>query len=149
MATAQSDWRTANSIVDDNDQGYYPAACCCARYHTDGTKAFVDCTTQELYNGTGFWYLPSAGEWGYVAARFADINECLTLLQSSYSSGIPLWDSNYSTSLTAYLLSTPCDAEYMLWSGFNLDANSNLHSFDVAAKDFWNCFGLVRAFCQL
>lgn len=62
LATAQSDWRTASSITDSRAEGYSPAACCCWRYHTIGTKQ-------------GDWYLPAAGELGYFIARLKTIDE--------------------------------------------------------------------------
>ena len=33
LATTQSDWKTASTITNSCDSGYYPAACCCWRYH--------------------------------------------------------------------------------------------------------------------
>ena len=37
MATAQTDWKTAEIITRSYSEGFYPAACCCARYKTVGT----------------------------------------------------------------------------------------------------------------
>lgn len=54
LATGQSDWKTSDAIINSGETGYYPAACCCARFKTTGTKAFVDCTNEELREGTGF-----------------------------------------------------------------------------------------------
>ena len=60
-ATYQSDWKTSTKIYDEqNYKGCFPAACCCWRYHTDGTKQ-------------GDWYLPAIGELGYLIARRNDI----------------------------------------------------------------------------
>ena len=46
LATAQSDWKNADTITNFGDVGYYPAACCCWRFHTAGTSQ-------------GQWYLPA------------------------------------------------------------------------------------------
>ena len=38
LATSQSDWKTASTITNSHNAGYYPAACCCWRFHTAGTE---------------------------------------------------------------------------------------------------------------
>lgn len=64
LATAQSDWKTASAITNSYHSGYYPAACCCWRFYTEGTKQ-------------GDWYLPACGEFGYVIARLKKIQSVL------------------------------------------------------------------------
>lgn len=59
-ATAQSNWKTASSITNNSGIGYSPAACCAWRYHTIGTSQ-------------GDWYIPAAGELGYLIVRFETI----------------------------------------------------------------------------
>ena len=71
LATAQSDWKTASTITNKYTPGYSPAACCCWRYHTNGTNQ-------------GDWYLPAMGELGYVMVKYNTIQNTLTLLQNSY-----------------------------------------------------------------
>lgn len=73
LATSQSDWKTASSITNNSGAGYYPAACCCWRYHTDGTQQ-------------GDWYLPACGELGYIMPRFNKINKTITNLINAYGS---------------------------------------------------------------
>ena len=70
-ATAQSDWKTANSILINYDSGYSPAACCCWRYHTDGTQQ-------------GDWYLPACGELGYASVRINKINKSISAIAKVY-----------------------------------------------------------------
>ena len=71
-ATAQSDWRTADTIIYTADSaGYYPAACCCWRFHTPGTEQ-------------GQWYLPAAGELGYVLNRFGTLRNICDILYEKY-----------------------------------------------------------------
>ena len=89
MATAEN-WKTLSSLTNSYDSGYYPAACCCARYHTRGTKAFKDCTDSELKAGTGFWYMPSVGEFGYILPRLYDINDTINKLNAAYGIGVKL-----------------------------------------------------------
>lgn len=77
LATSQSDWKTASTITHSYDDGYYPAACCCWRYHTDGTKQ-------------GDWYLPAMGELGYIMPNFNKINTTISMLINAYSVGVQL-----------------------------------------------------------
>lgn len=71
FATTQSDWKTASSITNSYQDGYYPVSCCCWRYFTDGTKQ-------------GDWYLPSCGEVGYLIPKFKTIKKRLNKIVSMY-----------------------------------------------------------------
>ena len=93
LHTGQSNWKTANKITDSFGLNLFPAACCCARFHTKNTKAFVDCTTEELRNGTGFWYMPAYGELVYILPRKADIESTMKKLESIYK-GKVIFQSN-------------------------------------------------------
>lgn len=75
LATGQSDWKTASSITNNSGSGYSPAACCCWRYHTNGTKQ-------------GDWYLPACGELGYIMPKFNKINQAISTLISAYGSSV-------------------------------------------------------------
>lgn len=55
--------------------GYSPAACCCWRYHTKGTNQ-------------GDWYLPAAGELGYIVVRYQTIKNDLKLIRKHFKSDI-------------------------------------------------------------
>ena len=87
LATAE-DWKTASSITNptpnSDSSGYYPAACCCWRYHTDGTSQ-------------GQWYLPACGEFGYIMPKFNKIQTAINALRSAYgnSVGVQLDNENY------------------------------------------------------
>ena len=78
-------WQTAATI--ENNSGatnVHAPAQCCWRYSTLGT-------TQ------GQWYLPACGELAYLLARYADINEALTRLQTADSTqAIRLWRNDPS-----------------------------------------------------
>lgn len=78
-----SSWKTASNVATAR----YTYACCCARYKTNGTKAFVDCTAEELKQGTGFWYFPAAGEVAYLIVRQKLINDTISKLKSKYGIG--------------------------------------------------------------
>lgn len=75
LATQQPNWKTDDSIIDNYPQGYYAAACCCWRYHTEGTNQ-------------GDWYLPAIGELGYFIARFNKILTTANQLSSYYGNVI-------------------------------------------------------------
>lgn len=77
-----------------NTSGVYPAAQTCASYRPFGTKAFKDCEIEELKKGTNFWYLPAAGELGYIIPRLYDINNVLSKLKNTYGGSVPLSTSN-------------------------------------------------------
>lgn len=106
------DWKTSSSIVNSYYIPYYPAACCCARFHTTGTKAFKDCLDEELRNGTGFWYLPACGELGYIVPRLYDINDIIDKLNKTYGIGVQLniyanyWSSSENSSSSTWLINT-------------------------------------------
>lgn len=70
-ATAQPDWKTDKTLSSKIDAGYYPAACCCWRFHTMGTNQ-------------GDWYLPACGELGYIIPRYDMINDTITTLQTHF-----------------------------------------------------------------
>lgn len=70
-ATKQTDWKTSKTITNNTTNGYLPAACCCWRYHTIGTEQ-------------GDWYLPAAGELGYMIARFKEIQSAFTKIGTIY-----------------------------------------------------------------
>jgi len=82
LATSQPDWKTATTITNSYLSGYYPAACCCWRFHTDGTSQ-------------GDWHLPACGELGYIMPKFNAINASIAALIDAYgnSVGVQLFNS--------------------------------------------------------
>ena len=101
LATGQSDWKTASTITHSTNSGYYPAACCCWRFHTAGTVQ-------------GQWYLPAAGEFGYVVKRISAINETINKIKSIYTTNVitGIYDSYH------YWTSTEESKNYV--NGYNL-----------------------------
>lgn len=98
-ATAQSNWRTASTITNNSGDNYLPAACCCWRYHTEGTQQ-------------GDWYLPAMGELGYIMPPFNRINEAIDNMRNAYGTSVGVevntggwyWSSNESSSYNARYL---------------------------------------------
>ena len=93
-------WQTATTIQNTtNDLHTHPAAQCCWRYHTIGTNQ-------------GDWYLPTAGELGYLAARFktiiSSINKIVNLGFEAIKFSLPI----------NFLTSTEYDTLDMLYFGF-------------------------------
>ena len=96
-----TNWQTALTIVNNtsistNTQPH-TAAQCCWRYHTIGTNQ-------------GDWYLPSAGELGYLVSRWKAINNSIDKLVSSGVEALVLpvndnwWSSKeYSSENAVYL----------------------------------------------
>ena len=112
-ATAQPNWKTAPIIEDDYRSGYSPAACCCWRYHTIGTKQ-------------GDWYLPACGELGYVCNRQIFINNIINKINlCKFDISIQLnskhhWSSSYHSNNIAR--SILFYNGYIIWSNKN-DSN--------------------------
>ena len=113
LATSQSSWKTASSITNDSGSGYYPAACCCWRYHTEGTSQ-------------GDWYLPACGELGYIMPPFNKINEAIGKMRTAYGSsvGVELDTSSGYWSSTEYDSDSTRDVvtrfgEVSIYSKFN------------------------------
>ena len=101
LATAQSDWKTASTITNNRKKGYYSAACCAWRFHTAGTSQ-------------GQWYLPAAGELGYLINRISAINTTINKVLSVYSSVVAVavhnsgghWSSSEYSDDVVYALFT-------------------------------------------
>ena len=91
LATAQSDWKTSSTIINSSANHYFPAACCCWRYRTEGTQY-------------GDWYLPALNELSYIMSSFDLINNATTRMRSLYNNsvGVLLNTSNYYWSSSEY-----------------------------------------------
>lgn len=120
LATSQSSWKTASSISNISGSGYYPAACCCWRYHTEGTQQ-------------GDWYLPACGELGYIIPSFNKIKDAIEKMHTAYGSsvGVKLNASNNYWSSTEYSGVWPRDI-YMGQGSVNVNAkntSTNVRAF--------------------
>lgn len=101
LATAQSDWKTADTITNQRDPGYSPAACCCWRFHPEGTEQ-------------GEWYLPAMGELCYMMARFNKIQSSIQAVRDAgaedfavlLSTSGSYWSSSEYSSARARRVST-------------------------------------------
>lgn len=70
-ATSQANWKTDATITNSSASGYFPMACCCWRFHTEGTNQ-------------GDWHLPSMGELGYLAPRYNKINVAINKINEVF-----------------------------------------------------------------
>ena len=118
LATKQSDWNTASTITNSSDSGYSPAACCCWRFHTDGTKQ-------------GDWYLPALGELGYMVSRLKAINNAISKLSTTYESSyyISIYGNVYHWS------STECfnGAAWVIYSASGELKSASSYNYSVRA----------------
>ena len=116
-ATAE-DWKSVIPIVNSyNDEGIYPAACCCARFKTTGTSSFVDMLNlntegddKEYWRQNKVWYMPACGELGYITPNFIANNAALSNINKLYGSGVAVqlpntnahWSSSEKNSSVAW-----------------------------------------------
>ena len=98
MATAQENWRTAAEITCKADKGYYPAACCCARFKT----AHYD-----------DWGLPTAEDWTIAFEDWDEVQSALKAVAAiAPNLAVPLdeygiyWSTSEYSELNAYNLLT-------------------------------------------
>lgn len=88
-----TDWQTEATIVNNTSSSTntqpHTAAQCCWRYHTVGTNQ-------------GDWYLPSAGELGYLASRWKAIDNSIDKLVSSGVEALVLPVTDFWWSSTEY-----------------------------------------------
>ena len=83
-------WQISTSINNVKDNQYiHPAAQCCWRFHTVGTSQ-------------GDWYLPAAGELGYVLVRKQAIQNSLQVLASKGYT-VSSHNTDYHWSSTQYV----------------------------------------------
>ena len=117
-------WQTASTITNNASSSTntqpHSAAQCCWRYHTVGTQQ-------------GEWYLPAAGELGYLAARWKAIDNSIDKLVSSGVEALVLPVGNRWWSSTEY------SSNYAVDLGFD----SNLARLDYYGK---SSYRYVRAF---
>ena len=94
-ATAQKNWRTDSSITNSDSSStnkYFPAACCCWRFHTLGTKQ-------------GDWYLPAAGELCKDYPNKTTVDASLQALGMTNAHHGDYWSSTSHSSTNAWVVS--------------------------------------------
>ena len=124
------DWKTSHTINNASGVQDFPYIQCCWRYHTDGTNQ-------------GDWYVPSAGEVGYVCAKFAEIqagyakmkelNKTIIDLTDMETAPIIHWVSNYNSDTYGFGFG-PC------MSGLDCGTNE---------KDYYGSDDLSVAVCRV
>ena len=64
-----------------NTGSHYPATSCCDMFYTEGTAQ-------------GEWYLPTAGEWGYITSKWNKFQKSIKMLNKNYGNiAAPLIDN--------------------------------------------------------
>ena len=109
-----SSWKPSSNSED------YPAASCCDMYFTPGTKQ-------------GDWYLPSAGELGYICVRQKTINNIINKLISAGVTNASVIKYNYWSS-----------SEYDTHKSWTLTLIDGSVNSNGGVK---NTSGFTRSFC--
>lgn len=123
-------WKTSPTINNESGVQDFPYIQCCWRYYTDGTNQ-------------GDWYVPSAGEVGYVCAKFAEIQAGYAKMKELKKTFIDLTDME--TAPIAHWVSNYNSDTY----GFAFGANmSGLDCYDDE-KDGDFGFPLSVAVCRV
>ena len=111
---SSTDWQTTATITNSGyTETIHPAAQCCWRYHTIGTQQ-------------GDWYLPAAGELGYLASRWKAINNSINKLVSSGVEALVHPVNNHWWSSTEYSSSNAVNLYFFsYYAGLSLNPKSN------------------------
>lgn len=88
------------AIEDDWGYNYYPAACCCWRYHTLGTNQ-------------GDWYLPTLGELGYCFVTLGKIQNTIQYLQNHFNKKYSYIQASQDSLVSSSLMTS-----HYGWSGY-------------------------------
>lgn len=96
VATKSNAQWTANTVTNSTSSTNTPAAACCGRFKTLGTKSFLDVysgitsnsttfgTADDTYDYKKMWYMPGIGETCYTSRWFYTIQETLKALNNKY-----------------------------------------------------------------
>ena len=107
-------WKTSETIINSSYEFDYPAAACCWRYRTIGTKQ-------------GDWYLPGMGELGYIPVRQNSIISTLKVISEYFN-------NDYIYSIYGSLSSTEESSSYILrLVGNRCDDNYKTYADEVLA----------------
>lgn len=120
LATAQTDWRTDETLKKSKDKGYYPAAEACWRFHTEGTNQ-------------GDWYLPEIGELGYLSPRLGKVTEIIDKLKETFGNDCA---SHINKAVQNYITSTPTSNGSVRWSSFNASLGSQSTDTNACVRAF-------------
>ena len=121
-------WKTSTTINNESGVQDFPYIQCCWRYHTDGTKQ-------------GDWYVPSAGEVGYVCAKFAEIQAGYAKMKELKKTIIDLtdtekalithWVSNYISDTYGFFF-VPYESDLICYNGTKSGSSYYTDSLSVA-----------------
>ena len=146
VATRTAAQWTASTVNNAAGTASTPAAACCGRFKTVGTKSFLDVfsgiTSNDLNYGTptstktnkGFWYLPAEGELCYIPRNKFEIYKTILALNQKYG--------NVGVQLNGYFYWS--SSEYYDNNAWYMDISTGrVYNYD---KESVRC---VRAFMRL
>ena len=156
-ATSQTDWKIkGTTITNSYSSGYYPAACCCARYGApDNSSAPKGTCSLVKYvsvnpsfsgdNGVAYvWYAPALGELGFA----------IPFMEKKFLPTLKKLKSIYSDSKTVTINDVD-ESNYDLLFSSTQHGNNGFTVWAVSQRDgllytnYQTYDNLVRAFCAI
>jgi hypothetical protein len=103
--------------VNSSSPGWFPAAEACWRYNPLRHYAATSADTRQ-----GEWYLPSAGELGYIIPRLSVLNRIISAINTGYGHTVALQIER--AGYAPYFTSTLCYNDYVVFEITVTDSNN-------------------------
>jgi hypothetical protein len=142
VATRTAPQWTESTVANATGTTNTPAAACCGRFKTVGTKSFLDVfsgitsgsvnygTSGDSHDYKGMWYLPSAGELCYLPSKRFEINKTILALNQKYgnvavqlNTDANYWSSSENSNLSAWAVNMNRGSVPIYYKGYDHQVN--------------------------